>query len=138
MMGCTAIWTAVRYRIPLLVIVANNRSFFNDELHQERMARQRGRQIDNKWIGQKMIDPDIDIATVARGQGAEGIGPVTTPEELRAALRSAVELYEAGKVVVVDVRVQPGYDPNTTRLMTSTESPPAGSSSAGPERGGRQ
>src|SRR5205085_1994065 len=39
MMSNSAIWTAVHYRIPLLIIVANNRSFFNDELHQERVAR---------------------------------------------------------------------------------------------------
>src|SRR3954470_9911047 len=37
MMGCTAVWTAVHYRIPLLFLVANNRSFYNDEVHQERM-----------------------------------------------------------------------------------------------------
>src|SRR4029450_14080060 len=39
LMGVTALWTAAHYRIPLLIVVANNRSFFNDELHQERMAR---------------------------------------------------------------------------------------------------
>ena len=36
MMGVSALWTAAHYRIPLLLVVANNRSFFNDELHQER------------------------------------------------------------------------------------------------------
>src|SRR5260370_41184559 len=36
MMGNTAVWTAVHYKIPLLIVVCNNRSFFNDELHQER------------------------------------------------------------------------------------------------------
>ena len=41
LMGVTALWTAARYRIPVLIIVANNRSFYNDELHQERVARQR-------------------------------------------------------------------------------------------------
>jgi thiamine pyrophosphate-dependent acetolactate synthase large subunit-like protein len=30
LMGATALWTAVHYNIPLLVVVANNRSFFND------------------------------------------------------------------------------------------------------------
>ena len=43
LMGVTALWTAVRNHIPLLVVIANNRSFFNDELHQERVARDRGR-----------------------------------------------------------------------------------------------
>lgn len=51
LMGITALWTAAHYRIPLLLVVANNQSFFNDEVHQERMARQRGRPVSNKWIG---------------------------------------------------------------------------------------
>ena len=38
MMGNTAVWTAVHYRIPILFVVANNRSFYNDEVHQERVA----------------------------------------------------------------------------------------------------
>src|SRR6266446_10366624 len=46
-MGVTAIWTAVHYRIPLLVVVCNNRTFFNDELHQERVARIRNRPPEN-------------------------------------------------------------------------------------------
>ncbi|MBM3571578.1 MAG: thiamine pyrophosphate-binding protein, partial [Alphaproteobacteria bacterium] len=36
LMGATALWTAAHYGIPLLVVVANNQSFFNDEMHQER------------------------------------------------------------------------------------------------------
>ena len=65
-MGVTALWTAVHYRIPLLIVVANNRSFYNDEVHQERVARMRNRPVENKWIGQRINDPDIDLA----GHGA--------------------------------------------------------------------
>jgi len=72
MMSCTSVWTAVHYRIPLLILVANNRSFYNDEVHQERVAVARNRPVDNKWIGQRIADPDIDIGMVARGQGAKG------------------------------------------------------------------
>ena len=64
MMGCTAVWTAVHYRIPILFLVANNRSFYNDEVHQERVAVARNRPVDNKWIGQRIGDPDIDIGMV--------------------------------------------------------------------------
>src|SRR5262249_37153950 len=45
LMGVTALWTGVHYRVPLLIVVANNESFFNDELHQERMARLRDRPV---------------------------------------------------------------------------------------------
>ena len=78
LMGLTALWTAVHYRIPLLVIVANNESFFNDELHQERIARIRGRPVENRSVGLRMSDPPNDLAMLARGQGAVGIGPVAT------------------------------------------------------------
>jgi len=43
LMGVTALWTAAHYGIPCLVLVANNRSFFNDEVHQERVAKERSR-----------------------------------------------------------------------------------------------
>jgi thiamine pyrophosphate-dependent acetolactate synthase large subunit-like protein len=112
LMANTAVWTAARYRLPALFIVCNNRSFYNDEVHQERVARERSRPVENKWIGQKMIDPDIDIAAMARAQGAEGIGPVTQIAELRAAIEKGVELARSGKVVVIDARVLPGYDAN--------------------------
>ena len=76
LMGVTALWTAAHYRIPLLMVIANNRSFFNDELHQERVARMRNRPVENRWIGQRISDPDIDLAAMARAQGAQGFGPV--------------------------------------------------------------
>ncbi len=111
LMGVTALWTAVRNSIPLLVVIANNRSFFNDELHQERVARDRGRPTENRWIGQSIREPDIDLATLARGQGCVGIGPVEDPKQLVAAMTEAVAAVRAGKVCVVDVRVAVGYDP---------------------------
>jgi thiamine pyrophosphate-dependent acetolactate synthase large subunit-like protein len=111
LMGATAIWTAVHYRIPLLYIVANNQSFFNDEVHQERVARMRGRPVENKWIGMRMEDPEVDIAGIAVAQGAAGFGPVKSADELVAVLSRAVAHVEAGGVAVVDVRVEPGYTP---------------------------
>jgi thiamine pyrophosphate-dependent acetolactate synthase large subunit-like protein len=117
LMGVTALWTAVRNSIPLLVVVANNRSFFNDELHQERVALQRGRAPENRWIGQAIRDPDIDLATMARGQGCTGIGPVEDPRKLMPAMREAVAAVRAGKVCVVDVRVAPGYSTGATAAI---------------------
>jgi thiamine pyrophosphate-dependent acetolactate synthase large subunit-like protein len=108
-MGATALWTATHYRVPLLVVVANNRSFFNDELHQERVARTRGRPVENRWIGQRIAVPDIDLAAMGRAQGALGVGPVTEPAGLAKALREALDAVRGGAVAVVDVRVAAGY-----------------------------
>jgi thiamine pyrophosphate-dependent acetolactate synthase large subunit-like protein len=118
MMGCTALWTAVHYRLPLLVVVANNRSFFNDELHQERVARIRNRPVENRWIGQRISDPDIDMAGVARAQGALGFGPVSRMDELKPTFEQAIAAVEQGQVAVVDVRVKPGYTAAMTAAMT--------------------
>jgi thiamine pyrophosphate-dependent acetolactate synthase large subunit-like protein len=117
LMGVTALWTAVHYGLSLLIVIANNQAFYNDEVHQERMARQRGRLVANKWIGQHITGPDIDLAMLARGQGALGFGPVSRPDALAGELSGAVTAARAGNVVVVDVRVRPGYDPATTRTM---------------------
>jgi thiamine pyrophosphate-dependent acetolactate synthase large subunit-like protein len=110
-MGVTALWTAVHYGIPLLVVVANNRSFFNDELHQERVARMRGRPVENRWIGQRIADPEIDLAAMAQAQGAVGFGPIATAAQLAAALPQAISLVERGGVAVVDARVAAGDAP---------------------------
>ena len=92
------------------MIVCNNRSYFNDERHQEHVADARGRPPENAWIGQRISEPDIDIAAMARAQGAVGIGPVTTLDAMHAAMKQAVEAVQAGKVCVIDARVAPGYD----------------------------
>jgi acetolactate synthase I/II/III large subunit len=109
LMGLTALWTGVHYRVPLLIVVANNESFFNDELHQERMARLRGRPVENRWIGLRMSDPAMDLGALARGQGARGHGPVRKVEELTATLAQAVAEVRAGELVVIDARVAPEY-----------------------------
>jgi thiamine pyrophosphate-dependent acetolactate synthase large subunit-like protein len=110
LMGNTAIWTATHYKLPCLFLVANNRSFYNDEMHQERVAKERGRPVENKWIGQRIDEPDIDLAMMARAQGAVGIGPVRELAELKPALAQAIGHVKNGAVCVVDVRVLPGYD----------------------------
>ena len=120
LMGATAIWTAVRYRIPLLIVVANNHAFFNDELHQEKMARQRGRPVENKWIGQRLIEPAIDVAMMARAQGADTFA-VTRLSELDGVLKEAIAATERGATVVVDVEVEPNYEVTMLKAMLGHE-----------------
>jgi thiamine pyrophosphate-dependent acetolactate synthase large subunit-like protein len=116
LMGLTALWTAANNRVPLLVIVANNQSFFNDELHQERVARERGRPVENKTIGLRMNEPPFDLAKLAEGQGVTGFGPVTSKAELEKTLSVACEQVAAGATCVIDVRVAPEY----ARAMSSS------------------
>jgi thiamine pyrophosphate-dependent acetolactate synthase large subunit-like protein len=107
LMGGSAIWTAVRHRIPLLLIINNNRSYFNDELHQETVARRRNRPAENRWIGQRIGDPDVDLAKFVESQGAVGIGPVTSVDELEKAIARGATILKEGGVCLIDVHVEP-------------------------------
>jgi len=107
MMTSNALWTAAKYEIPLLVVVLNNRSYYNDEEHQERMARWRERPIENKGIGIRIEDPAPNIAAIARALSVEGFGPITEPDQLGPALEKAIETVDTGKPAVVDVITQP-------------------------------
>lgn len=120
LMGNTAIWTAVHYGIPLLVIVCNNHSFFNDELHQERVAKERGRPVENKWIGQRMDGPEINIAAMAQSMGATAIGPVRTPKDLDAVILQGWQHARQGQVCVIDACIAPGYDANMSGQATAS------------------
>jgi thiamine pyrophosphate-dependent acetolactate synthase large subunit-like protein len=120
LMGATALWTATHYRIPLLLIVANNQSFYNDEVHQERVARMRDRPVENKWIGQRIADPDVDLAAIGRAQGTQGWGPIEQLAELAPALEEAVRAVLDGGVAVVDVRVQAGYTPAMSAALVQS------------------
>jgi thiamine pyrophosphate-dependent acetolactate synthase large subunit-like protein len=107
LMGVTALWTAVRHGIPLLVLIANNRSYGNDVDHQASVARDRSRPVERKWIGQRIDDPPPDLAALARAQGAQGIGPVASLAQLDGALADAIRIVRDGGVCVVDIVTAP-------------------------------
>jgi thiamine pyrophosphate-dependent acetolactate synthase large subunit-like protein len=105
LMGGTAIWTAAHYQLPLLVVVANNSAYYNDVVHQGRVARQRHRPLGNSWIGQAIREPDPDLAGFARSLGWQA-EQVADAAALPAALAQAVAAARAGQCVLVDVRVR--------------------------------
>jgi thiamine pyrophosphate-dependent acetolactate synthase large subunit-like protein len=107
LMGVTALWTAARYRIPFLIIVANNRSYGNSQNHQKTVAKQRGRSPENDWIGTNLDDPVIDLASTGRLQGLMGGGPVEDLSALPEALETAVREVEKGSGYILDVVVKP-------------------------------
>jgi thiamine pyrophosphate-dependent acetolactate synthase large subunit-like protein len=110
LMGGTALWTAARYQLPLLIVVANNCSFHNDVVHQERIASQRRRPVKNSWIGQAIVDPDPDLPAFARSLGFRAADQLADLSELAATLADAAATARAGHCVLVDVRVRPdGY-----------------------------
>lgn len=121
MMGVNALWTAANAKIPMLMVVSNNRSFFNDELHQERMARQRNRPVENRWIGQRIGNPEPDLAMMARAQGLSSFGPIEDADEFERVAREAIALVKGGATVVIDAIVQTGYSPSMTAGLTRAD-----------------
>ena len=105
-MSAGAIWSAVHMRAPMLLVINNNTTWGNDEKHQMHVAEDRHRPVENAWIGQRMVDPDIDHSAVARGYGAWAKGPIFDPAELASSFKEAVDEVEKGRVAVVEVRTQ--------------------------------
>jgi acetolactate synthase I/II/III large subunit len=102
----SSLWTAVHHKIPLLIIVCSNRSYFNDEEHQERIAVVRNRPVENKTIGIRIEEPEVDFGAMARTYGCWGAGPITEPKDLIKTLREAVKVVKEGKPALVDVVCQ--------------------------------
>jgi thiamine pyrophosphate-dependent acetolactate synthase large subunit-like protein len=108
LMGSQALWTAAAQRLPALFIVNNNRSFYNDVEHQERMAKHRGRSVENRNIGMAISDPEVDLCALARSYGLQAFGPVADVAELPRILAAAFSAAAAGAPVLVDVVVPRG------------------------------
>ena len=103
------LWTAAHHRIPFLSVMNNNRAYHQEVMHLQRMANryQRGATAASTGIGTKIEDPNIDYAAMARSMGVYGEGPITNPNDLRPALRRAIDAVERGEVALVDVVSQP-------------------------------
>jgi thiamine pyrophosphate-dependent acetolactate synthase large subunit-like protein len=105
----TALWTATHHRIPLLIVMHNNRAYHQEVMHLQRMAnrRQRGVELAAHGLpGSTLRDPDIDFAQLARSMGAYAEGPIAEPKDLRPALQRAVARVEKGEVALLDTRTQ--------------------------------
>ena len=104
-----ALWTAAHHRIPLLLVMHNNRAYHQEVMHIQRMTNRRQRAVAaaSEGVGTVITDPNIDYATLARSMGLYGEGPITNPNDLGPALRRAVERVERGETALVDVVTQP-------------------------------
>jgi acetolactate synthase-1/2/3 large subunit len=99
--------TAVHHQIPLLIVMCNNRSYYNDEEHQERMALSRSRPVENKGIAIRIDEPPPDFAKIAQGFGVHAEGPIDAPGALGPALQRALKVVKDGRPALLDVIIQP-------------------------------
>jgi acetolactate synthase-1/2/3 large subunit len=107
MMVPNTLWTAAHHRIPILYVVHNNRAYHQEYMYLQAMAARLGRGIENAHIGTTITDPNVDYATVARGFGVHGEGPVVDPKDLAPALTRAIAAVKSGQPALVDVVTDP-------------------------------
>jgi benzoylformate decarboxylase/acetolactate synthase-1/2/3 large subunit len=99
-----ALWVASYYRIPLLVVMFNNRAYYNDWEHQERLARQRSTPLERAYVGMEIDRPAPDFAGLARSFSWYAEGPIDKPDEVNAAVRRAANhVLQTGTPALVDV-----------------------------------
>jgi len=103
-----ALWVAAKYELPLLVVMFNNRAYYNDWEHQERLARQRGTPVERARIGMEIDGPAPDFAALARSFDWWAEGPLADPDDVGQAVRRAAEhVLDTGRPALVDVICQP-------------------------------
>ncbi|MDP9460097.1 MAG: thiamine pyrophosphate-dependent enzyme, partial [Actinomycetota bacterium] len=108
MFDAGALWVAIRYELPLLVVMFNNRAYYNDWEHQERLARQRGTPVARAHIGMAIDTPAPDFAALAKSFGWWAEGPIERPDDVQDAVRRAAEhVQRTGLPALVDVVCQP-------------------------------
>ena len=101
------LWTAAHHRIPLLMVMHNNRAYHQEVMHLQRMANRHNRGVDRAHIGTTITDPNIDFAKLAQGLGVHAEGPIERPADLAPALKRAIAVVKRGEPVLVDVVTQP-------------------------------
>jgi thiamine pyrophosphate-dependent acetolactate synthase large subunit-like protein len=102
-----SLWTAAHHQIPMLMVMFNNRSYFQDVGHQRAITTSRGRSLDNVGVGVSLEGPATDFAMLAKSFGLHGEGPIPDPEDVRPALERGLKLVKAGKLALVDTITQP-------------------------------
>jgi len=104
----SALYTAAHHRLPLLTVMFNNRTYGNDEAHQEAVAKARGRPVEQKVVGIRIDDPAPDFARIAQGFGVWAEGPIDTADAVGPALRRALRVVkDEGRPALVDVITRP-------------------------------
>ena len=106
MFDAGALWVAAKHRIPMLVVMYNNRAYYNDWEHQIRMAKLRGTPLERAYIGMDMDDPAPDFAAMAKSMGWYAEGPIEKPARVAAALKRAIAKVKAGQPALLDTITQ--------------------------------
>jgi len=100
------LWTAAHHKIPILMIMHNNRAYHQELMHLQKMAGLHNRPMDRASIGTTIENPNIDFAKLAQSLGVFGEGPVTSPSAVVPALAKALAVVKRGEPALVDIVCQ--------------------------------
>jgi acetolactate synthase-1/2/3 large subunit len=106
MFDAGALWTAAKNNIPFLIVMYNNRAYYNDWEHQIHVAGHRGTPVERAHIGQDITSPEPDFAKLAQSCGWYAEGPIVQPKDIAGALRRAIAKVKAGQPALVDTVLQ--------------------------------
>jgi thiamine pyrophosphate-dependent acetolactate synthase large subunit-like protein len=107
MYGPGVLWTAAHHKIPLLMVMHNNRAYHQEVMHIQRMANRHQRDITTAGIGTTMVNPPIDFAKLATSFGWHAEGPITDPKDIGPAVKRALEVVKRGEPALIDTVTQP-------------------------------
>jgi acetolactate synthase-1/2/3 large subunit len=100
------LWTAAHHKIPVLMLMHNNRTYHQEVMHLQKMAALHNRRMDTASIGTVIENPNIDFAKLAQAQGVWAEGPISDPAKIGPALARAVAVVKKGEPALVDVVCQ--------------------------------
>jgi thiamine pyrophosphate-dependent acetolactate synthase large subunit-like protein len=100
------LWTAAHHKIPILMVMHNNRCYHQEIMHVQRMAAIHNRPQQTARIGTEITDPNIDFAKLAQGMGVWAEGPISDPAKLGPALKRAMVEVKNGRPALIDVVCQ--------------------------------
>ncbi len=100
MYSASGFWTMVRYEVPVLTIVWNNRNY---QTVRQAFAEYKGRMAaTGHYHGMHLGNPDIDFVGLAGSQGVKG-ERVTGASDLAGALQRGVQATREGRPYLVEV-----------------------------------
>jgi thiamine pyrophosphate-dependent acetolactate synthase large subunit-like protein len=107
MYGPGILWTAAHHRIPLLIVMHDNRAYHQEVMQVQIMANRHSRGIDRASIGTTISDPDINYAQLAQSLGVYAEGAISDPKEVGPAITRAIQVVKKGEPALLDVLTQP-------------------------------
>jgi len=100
--GSQALWSAVRYEVPIGIVVFDNGQYQANRLNQNQY---KGRMLETgKYIGVNLGHPDISYVRMAETYGMEG-ERVDKPADLAAALKRCQQAMREGRPYLVAVKI---------------------------------